>query len=257
MVDYTLFGRFKLPDQVLYAAVFLVFFFIGIMSGRSTNMFTSSKELLPQDNLDESNSVIGKSQWNLLVIAVDQLASRPALMGIWLLVTSPEMQNLTLVPIYPAGELDPTPVIIEWDTIFSLTPEKKPNIEFLETVSEQILWDDYLIIDKDGIASIQETVTQFGARYQANEVQVNKNLLPRTGVDVDLSLEDQLEIWKTICLELSSIIEPEDLSNFITQIKPYIHTQINLDEIAHQRYFQKNTQLQLVCEFPTLALNSP
>ena len=221
-------------------------------------MVTSSKEHLERGNLPESNSVIGNSQWNLLIIAVDRLASsHAALMGIWLLVTSPEMQNLTLVPIYPAGDFDPTPANIEWDSIFSLTSEKKPSIEFLETVSEQILWDEYLIIDKEGIASVQEIVARSDVMSQIIEVQVNKNLIMRTGVDLDLSLEDQLEIWKTICLELSTIIEPEDLSDFISQIKPHIHTQVDLDEIAHQRYIQKNSQVQLVCEFPTLTLNSP
>lgn len=258
MVDITFLGKVKIPDLVLYAAVFLVLFFIGIMGGRSIGMVTRSENNLQQDNLDNPSIGISNGQWNLLIVAVDQLASpHPSLVGIWLLISTPENQKLTLVPMFPPADHEPTPVDNEWNKIFSLTSEQEPNVEFLDMVSEQVLWDEYLLIDKDGLVSIWETANQLGGLSPASVAQVNENVLPRTGGDVDLSLEGQVEIWKTICLELANIAEPDEFAHFLNQIEPHIHTRINLDEISQNQNFEDETQLQLGCEFPTLTLNSP
>jgi len=258
MVDITLLGKVKIPDLVLYAAVFLVLFIIGIMGGRSIGMITHSANNLQQDNLVDPVSGSSNGQWNLLIIAVDQLASpHPSLTGIWLLITSPEIQKLTLVPMFPPADLELIPADTEWNNIFSLTSEQEPNVEFLEKLNEQVLWDEYLLIDKGGLVSIWETANQLGGFSPASEVQVPEIVLPRTRVDVDLSLEGQVEIWKTICFELANIAEPDEFAHFLNQIEPHIHTRINLGEISQNLNFEDETQLQLGCEFPTLTLNSP
>ena len=221
-------------------------------------MVTQSIELPQQDNLADPAFGISNGQWNLLIIAVDQLASpRPSLVGIWLLITTPEIQKLTLVPIFPPGELDSSPVDTDWEKTFSMTSEQEPIVEFLDKVSEQVLWDEYLMIDKGGLVSILEIVTHHVVLSQESEVQLNKNVLPATGANVDLSLEGQVEIWKTICLDLSNITEPEDFAQLLNQIKPHIHTHIDLEDFSQNSYFEDESQFQLGCEFPTLTLKSP
>jgi hypothetical protein len=138
-----------------------------------------------------------------------------------------------------------------------LTSEQEPVVEFLDKVSEEVLWDEYLMIDKGGLVSIWETVTRQEVLAPESEDQSNKNALPTTGVDIDLSLEGQLEIWNTICLQLSNITEPEDFAHFLDRVNPHLHTNIDLDVISQHLFFQNSEHLQLGCEFPTLTLNSP
>jgi hypothetical protein len=210
-----------------------------------------SNDRYQQDYFADPGFGISNGQWNLLIIAVDQLTvSHPSLAGIWLLIATPNDQNLTLVPVFPPIAPEPTPNDSEWDQIFSLTSKQEPNFEFLDKISEQVLWDEYLMIDKSGMDAIWETVNHLDTSSQENE-------LPTTGMDFELSLGSQAEMWKTICLQLSKITDLRDFSFFLDQIKPHLHTDIDLDEISQELYFKDKSQVQLGCEFPTLTLNSP
>lgn len=251
-------GKFKIPDLVLFAAVFLVLFFIGFMGGRSISMVTLFKDDTQQDNLADPAFGNRNGQWNLLIIAVDHLtASRPALAGIWLLITTPENQNLTLVPIFPTMDPETVTEDSEWEKIFSLTSDREVNVEFMQKISEQVLWDEYLLIDKDGMSSIGETVGLHDVSSKVAEVPDKKNGPHPIGTEFDLSLESQIDMWKTICLELSKFTEPEDIAQFLSQIKPHLATNFNIDEVAKKMYLKNEPPLQLGCEFPTLTLKSP
>jgi hypothetical protein len=195
----------------------------------------------------------GTKQWNLVVIAVDQLtAPRASLIGVWLLITSPGNDNITLVPIYPTGDLTSGPKNVAWDEMFSIDSEQTPSIEFLSTLSEHILWDEYLLIDQEGITNIVNQFTQFKSTSQANEVKGNTTI--STGSIIELNLEGQFEIWQAVCSELAAKSDPNEVSIWLDQIKPFTHSGF---ELKDQLNFQKKSQFQLVCEFPTLTLNSP
>lgn len=221
-------------------------------------MVLQLKEFNQPHNYGNPIPEIDNGQWNLLIIAVDRLTPyHPSLIGLWLLITSSESQSLTLVPIFPAGNQNFSVENIKWEKIFSINSEKKPNMNFLERISEQILWDDYLIIDLEGMSHVIENFTDDSYIYQGSESLGKGVMLPGTGKVIDLSLDGQEKIWRSVCQELSSIAEPSHLINRLDLIKPHLHSKINLDEIAIQRSFQNKNQLKLTCNFPTLSLNSP
>lgn len=195
----------------------------------------------------------GTDQWNLVVIAVDQLTSaRASLIGIWLLITSPGNEILTLVPIYPTGDLTSGPKNVAWDEKFSLDSEQTPSLDFLSTLSEHLLWDDYLLIDQEGITNILDQFTQFDPTSQVKED--SGSAISSTGSINELNLDGQFEIWQAVCSELAAKSNPNEVSKWLDQIKPYTHSRI---ELKDQLNLKKNSQIQLVCEFPTLPLNSP
>lgn len=217
------------------------------LRSKGTNRAEISSEPLPQK---------GNGQWNLVVIAVDQFtAARVSLIGIWLLITSPDSDNLTLVPIFPAGEFSSEPNKVAWEEMFSLDTDLRPSSEFLSTLSNHLLWDEFLLIDRQGITNIVDQFEESESTVQANEIQGID--IPSSASKIELNLEGQFEIWRTACRELAAKSNPNEVSNWLDKIKPYTHSQFELNQVFNQLILQENSQFKLKCEFPTLTLNSP
>jgi hypothetical protein len=253
-----IFGRFKIPDQVFYTGVFLVLFFIGIVSGRSIGMISLSIRPFQKEFVDDSASRINNGQQNLLVIIVDQFTlAKPALESIWLLITYPDISNLTLVPIYPSMQEDPKTADLMLTQTFALTAQQTPHSEFLKLLREKIYLDNYLILDQKGVSSVLRILHQFAEGLPGKEKQTNSILLPQTGQGADRSLENQVQIWYGICLELTQISKDGKMEDLIKKISPYIRTNLKLEEFSPQLFFDQPKDFQMGCEFPTLILNSP
>jgi hypothetical protein len=258
MGSLKIFEWFKIPDQASYVAVFLVLFFIGIVGGRSIGMIMFSRVPSQKDFVENSASIINNGQHNLLVITVDQLASaKPVLESIWLLITYPEVSNLTLVPIYPPSQQDLINDDLTLAQTFVMTAQQTPNSDFLELIREKIYWDNYLIVDQKGVSNILRILKQYADGLPGKENQTNSILLPQTGQEIDRSLENQVRIWNGVCLELSRISNAGEMENIIQQISPHIRTNLVLEELSQQWLLEQPNDFQMGCEFPTLFLNSP
>ena len=209
--------------------------------------------------VDDSASRINNGQQNLLVITVDQLAlAKPVLESIWLLITYPEISNLTLVPIYPSIREDSITAHLMLAQTFVMTAQQTPHSEFLELLREKIYWDNYLIADQKGVSSVLRILDQFSERYPGQKNQTNSILLPQTGQEVDRrSLENQIQIWNGVCLDLSRISKADEIENLIQQISPHFHTNLLWEELSQQWSFEQPNDFHMGCEFPTLILNSP
>jgi hypothetical protein len=253
-----IFGRFKISDQAFYAGVFLVLFLIGIVGGRSIGMITLSIGSSQKDFVDDSASRINNGQQNLLVITVDQMAfAKPALESIWLLITYPEISNLTLVPIYPSTQEDSKTADLELAQTFAMTAQQTPHSEFLELLREKIYLDNYLILDQKGVSSVLRILHQFAEGLPGKENQTNSILLPQSGQRVDRSLENQVQIWYGICLELTRISKAGKIEGLIQKISPHVLTDLKWEKYSQQWSFEQPKDIQIGCEFPTLILNSP
>jgi len=258
MGSLKIFERFNIPDQALYVAVFLVLFFIGIVGGRSIGMIMFSRGPSQKDFVDNSASLINNGQHNLLVITVDQLASaKPVLESIWLLITYPEISNLTLVPIFPTGQDDMKTDDLTLAQTFVMTAQQTPNSDFLELIREKIYWDNYLVVDQKGVSNVLKILQQYPKGSPGTENQTNMILLPQIGQEIDRSLENQVRIWNGVCLELSRISNAGEMENLIQQISPHIRTNLVLEELSQQWLLEQPNDFQMGCEFPTLILNSP
>ena len=211
-----------------------------------------------KDFIDNAASLINNGQHNLLVITVDQLASaKPVLESIWLLITYPEVFNLTLVPIYPPIQEDMLTDDLNLAQTFVMTAQQTPNPDFLELIREKIYWDNYLIVDQNGVSNVLRILQQYADGLPGKENQTNSILLPQTGQEIDRSLENQVRIWNGVCLELSRISNAGEMENLIQQISPHIRTNLVLEELSQQWLFEQPNAFQMGCEFPTLFLNSP
>ena len=221
-------------------------------------MITLSIGPSQKDFVDDSASRINNGQQNLLVITVDQLAfAKPALESIWLLITYPEISNLTLVPIYPSIQEDSKTADRKLAQTFALTAQQTPHSEFLELLREKIYLDNYLIVDQKGVSSVLRILHQFAEGLPGKENQTNSILLPQTGQEVDRSLENQVQIWNSVCLELSRISKASEMEDLIQKISPYVRTNLLWEELSQQWSFEQPNDFQMGCEFPTLILNSP
>ena len=216
-------------------------------------MAMRSHRINQSESISEPVSKKGTEQWNLVVIAVDQLnSSQASLIGMWLLITSPGSNNLTIVPIYPTNDLTSGPNNVAWEEMFSLDSENTPSMEFLSKLSENLLWDEYLLVDKEGITNIVS-----GFKSTSPEIDIQGSVIASIGLVSEYNLDAQFEIWQAVCSELAAKSDPNEVSMWLDGIKPFTHTRFELKETFHQLNFQKNSQIQLECEFPTLALNTP
>lgn len=253
-----IFGRYKIPDQAFYAGVFLVLFLIGIVGGRSAGLITLSIVPFRKESADDSTFRIDNGQQNLVVITVDQLAlAKPALESIWLLITYPEISNLTLVPMYPSIQEEVKIADLILAQTFTMTTQQTPHSEFLELLREKIYLDNYLIVDQEGVSSILRILHQFSEGLPGKEKQANSILLPQTGQGVDGSLENQVQIWRGICLKLTQISKAGKMEDLIQKISPHFRTNLKWEDFSSQWLFEQPEDFQLGCEFPTLILDSP
>lgn len=221
-------------------------------------MITISKEPNEKDIIPQTETGVGNGQRNLLVIKVNQLDSPdPALESIWLLITHPEIPNLTLVPVYPTAKIDSTSGEPTWIKLFSITANQIPNEEFLNALHEQFLWQNYLIIDAKGASAVQKILQQYSEKFHSGEIHSDQNILPASNSDIGISLEKQIKEWNTVCHEITSITDLSKIDELLLQISPYIHTNINWDDIVQQWALASHEDFHLGCEFPTLALNNP
>ena len=221
-------------------------------------MITISKELNEKDIVAQTESRIGNGQRNILIITVDQLdLYEPVLKGVWLLITYPEIPNLTLVPVYPDVKIDSSSGELPWIKLFSMAENQIPNEEFLNALHEQFLWQNYLIIDAKGASAVQKILQQYSEKFHSGEIHSDQNILPASNSDIGISLEKQIKEWNTVCHEITSITDLSKIDELLLQISPYIHTNINWDDIVQQWALASHEDFHLGCEFPTLALNNP
>jgi hypothetical protein len=225
-------------DFALYIPIFLVLFMIGFLGGRAAGM-SYYIQAPDNDNLTSATNR-GNGQRNLVLLLVDQLSGQqPQLEGIWLLITLPQSSTLTLVPVYP-GHIHKTQSIQE---SFVMTEGNQPGPEFLDVLTEQFLWDDFLVIDREGISSALNT-------------------LDRTGIEAStafpqLSLEEQTSLLQSMCEHLSRFENRNDFNIWFDQVSPHFSTKISWDNFPLNTWGTEGIEDKLGCEFPTLNLISP
>ncbi len=248
--------RLNIPDQVLYATVFLILFVVGIMGGRSIGMLTISSNNLQSHILDDNPAIINNGQQNLVIITIDQLASaNPKINSIWLLITFPEFYNLALVPVYPSSHENPA--VSNLVQVFALTENQTLDPEFSNLLHEQFYWDYYLIVDKIGASSIMRIYDQF---VSGTPIEIDRTptiLLPQTGQEMELSFNDELQIWDGVCSKLSQISKTEELNYLFKLVSHYFRTDLRWETFSHQWSFDPSKGNRINCEFPTLTLNNP
>ena len=243
----SLFRRKSFQDFALYLPIFLVLLVIGIVGGRSAGMIFQFDA--PDNAKLVSTQERGNGQRNLIIIFVDQMAApQPKLEGIWLLITYPESPDITLVPIFPNNKQQP-PGSTSYTESFEMTADNQPNSSFLNLLTEQVLWDNYLITDRDGMNSVIN-ILEDGSKALVSTETAFLN-------DPELTLEQQTLLWQSTCSHLSKIKRLEEIETLYHKFSINFSTNLNWDELPLYPWALEHEGEKLECEFPTLNLNSP
>ena len=248
-------GKYITPDLAAHGLVFLLLFFIGIMGGRTLGKNKLFQNFQEKDLTADSESSIGSGQRNLLVIGVDQKKSPdPILESIWLLISYPGKSNLTLIPIYPTIEGGIPLADSTLAQIFSISSEGVPDTKFFNHLKDQLWWDNYILINKEGISALFEFLNQSEPDF---EVAATMASLPAAWQDPDGALQGQSQLMKMACERTSKLLGEVNFSKFIQEIQLHVHTDLNWEEVSQNWSFRPPASLQIECEFPTLVLEIP
>lgn len=214
---------------------------------------------LQKDNsIEDSDSRIRTGQRNLLIIGVDHLDSpEPTLDSVWLLISIPGNAILTLIPIYPTIEGGTTVADNSLAQMFALTSQKTPENEFLDRLGHQIWWDNYLIFDQKGVATVLDTLIQVSDDTSTLDVSTPLTSIPPAWQDPDGALNHQTRLLEFVCLQASKLTQPTEIINFIDSIKPKFYSDLDWEEASQRLSSEQQDKFHFKCEFPTLTLGIP
>lgn len=188
---------------------------------------------------------LGNGQRNLaLMLVSEKFAEKPELEGIWLLITHPQSSKITLVPVVREDN-EKTHNLY---AAFSMTEDSLPNPTFLDAMSKYLLWDEYLLIDQQGLASVL---------YNFDTVADDILHLVTSPTSSGPSIEEQTKLWKSMCTYLSQVEGQEQMSKLVQEVSPYITSSIAWDDLPLYPWASENYEGNLSCEFPTLKMISP
>ena len=204
-----------------------------------------------------STQARGNGQHNLIVLIVDKLADhQPKLEGFWLLITIPENPELTLVPIFPNSQ-DELPSMPSYSAAFAMTAANQPGARFLDLLTEQVLWDHYLIIDRNDASSILNYLETASTNVTNTQISVSTAINSDAGSTYELTLDQQIQLWQTACSNLTNFSKTNEIETLFNQLSSYIETNLNWDQLPLNSWAAANEEVKVECDFPTLNLNSP
>jgi hypothetical protein len=239
-------GNLSNREFARYLPVFLLLFVIGIAGGRAAGMVFKNRA--HGENGVLVSREMGISQRNLAVLIVDQLQSPGSrLEGIWLLISAPDITELILVPVHP-DQVDWAASLIGK---FTLTEKMQPGTDFLDHLTDLLLWDHYLLIDRYGINSIMS-----GAALDKTDAPGDS--IFHTFRDAgQLTLEEQTLFWGSICDELASINNENELEAYFKQFSQNGATDLYRSDMDLLSWINTADGKKITCEFPTLEIVSP
>lgn len=233
-------------EVALYLPIILAFFLIGIAGGRAIGMALHFQ--MPGEGASFSTGKTGSGQHNLVLLIVDHISSpQPHLEAVWLLITLPDSSTLTLVPVFPG----PSSQANAMTDTFAMNSDHQPDSEFLDRLTDTVLWDRYLVIDRNGIFSTLDTfeAAALGVSNPGHETTLH--------TDQQLTLEQQIIYWQSICEYLSTFGSKDDIERLINQVSSNFSKNISWDELPLYPLDVEHIGLNVSCEFPTLNSISP
>jgi hypothetical protein len=249
------FIRRNFQDFAFYIPIFLVFLIVGILGGRAIGMLVFSNAA--GENQFLFPPLNGNGQRNLVVLIVDQISTpQPLLEGIWLLVTFPGDPTINLVPIYPKPGQDQS-AGVPYAQAFGITPDQKPVPQFLDLLSENFLWNYYLITDRNSASAMIELIREVSFTKSGDENLAPEAFLPSAGMLEFDSLDVQLQLWEMVCGYLSQASQPGQFELFLEQVSPGFQTNFIWNELPLFPLQASAKDAALSCKFPTLELEIP
>lgn len=192
-------------------------------------------------------------QLNVLFLLVDRLGGvSPHLQGAWLVVSDPQGQGLTFLPLYPSLAAAQAPASADLKRDFRLDFSGAPGRDFLRAISQKgVWWHHYLVLDHASLAALVELVG--GAALgngMLNGAQAVATL-PASGQAPGAVLEGQAMLLDAICRQSAGLFKsahPDLIAGLLTgsgrsDVGP---------EAFEQGWAYLSRSGELTCEFPTV-----
>jgi len=195
-------------------------------------------------------------QRNLLVIGIDDLSSpSPRLESVWLVSYFPGQSAFTLFPIYPdileKNNSDHEALVKD----FSLDANDAPNQAFFDLLGRETWWNNYLVIDEAGWATILDFL---------GGVIIDGRLLDGSGAPGSLTLWDdpfasargQTALLQAACLRAATLRQ-EDAIQGLSLLAPHLRSDLDLTQDPQDWSTETGSRLGLRCEFPLTYPSEP
>jgi hypothetical protein len=202
---------------------------------------------------------INNGQRNLLMAWVDRLdTANPRVEGLWLILFVPNSPSLTWLPLYPAGLIDNIAGNSQWAADFRLTPEGKLDPQFVaELRSKDVWWNNYLVIDENGLVEIVSRSLNSGEDPAITPqpdagVRIIANM-PLAWENPSEALKAQFDLLDRFCLPQPGATRAANAADLIGPLDHHLITNLPADEILS---IWNNLRLTggRLCKFPTRSL---
>lgn len=211
----------------------------------------------PTQSLATTGSVPATGQHNLLVIGVDDLTSpSPLLESVWLVGHFPGNSIFILVPLYPNPTENDDSQNKDLGNMFSINSAGVPDRAFFNYLEKETWWNNYLVIDEAGIATILDFLGEVildGGLLNGSETFQSMTL---PGKEQFATAQGQTELLQLACIRAASL-DQEQLIKGLKRITPHIKS--NLDFTPHPQDWltEKGSLPGLRCEFPVTDPSEP
>jgi hypothetical protein len=264
MINFTINRTRLIPDMAIYVGVFVIFLVTGLWGGLSigSSSFARSKETplaVDSGKSPVTTTLPTTGQRNLLVVGVDNLtAAHPRLEGAWLVMYFKGKPDLTFLPLHPQPNENSKPTSSGIYASFSLDETGHPSQDFLEQLSQQIWWNNYIVIDKTALTAL---IDLLGGMQVGNQHLTGAQVLAKmvsTWEGTNGAYVGQARLLSHLCEQAQAIsLSEEQVTAKLKQIETNLATDLDINENLGVWLNKTNNSRSLYCEFPLFSPTVP
>jgi hypothetical protein len=260
----TLVRIYRSPDLIFYGGAFLIFLLIGSWGGRlisSSSIFKTPSPLMINiaQEAPTPADLPATGQRNLLVIGVDYLsASQPQLESVWLVMYFPGKLDFTFMPLYPQPADQKSLQDSTLVASFSQDEAGRPSKAFLQQLTSQAWWNNYLVLDQDAMIALIDLVGGFTTGE--GNIQGAKAIagIAPASQDASAAYYDQASLLSNLCLQIQ--IHPPSIESIVAtfrKLEANMVTDLDIKTILEEQPLVSRANLNLHCDFPLLTSSVP
>jgi hypothetical protein len=213
--------------------------------------------------MDSSASQLAVNhQRNILLIGIDSFqAEEPRLEGVWMILYLRDLPHFMLVPVYPnrtPGEQNSAVVDQNLAHLFTLDDNQAPgNLFFQALKDKELWWNGYLVLDRAALSEIIALTA--GEDEAANKgQQLSASDIPDLEEEPMHALLGQVQIAQGLCRNFGVVLASDNnrFPALIAKASAYMHTDLDLGEIAREVNRALRYGGGISCEFPSFATAS-
>jgi hypothetical protein len=258
----------KYLRSIPYLTIFLTNLLIGYLGGLRV-LPTNLRQAASNANstaiiTDTPIPSLANGQRSLLLLTVDQLEThQPQLTGIWLVLYVPSDPRLTLMPIYPAPDMNDSGK--EFSDAFKLETKAgalSPDPVFLDLIKKQVpWWSGYILLDEAAIGEVINFMANFQQASKSLETNHFSQIVPelKRWEDPYSALFGQASLYQEMCWGMAwmeSGVKLVKIQDRFHLMEGHFSTDLAPDQLLAELQNLRGQGGSIVCEFPTLSVQA-